>query len=598
MSNILNHNRHILQFDLVKENYWDFHLAIDTDSNYYPGGLTERCLSTYINLSDDECIWFDNIYSKEHYTWENAVNTNTLEFENFGYTSVDNGKTYYEKDKISNDEFYKIFTTTVFKPDIEDVKLSMAKVKGNQQLYDYTNDISVWHDEIQSAKLNGGWYQGFFCANDGSEYKTLPTDLGTGWSLEFVLNKEDFTNDKQTLNDIYPENKGIFFYIGTRAENKWWIKYLTNHNFDWCKKNGFSDDYADSEYSETDIINEEYFKQEPKDEEIENNEYFADGYMESVKQDNSSAFSEEYMKEPKCADCDNCSKQYVKDEYYEKDMTLNDDMELNTSEGYNMYQPNISEIKTDNKFVIFDRTKEGMTADKWNNNTDVILHYIKKPNIGNYFELLHHACGGYDVKKIEELINIKNKEYNVLNDIYRNAFALQIKDDGTIGYKYLIKDCDSEEENYKIESEFTNNSVIVGGKWYTVHVKIIPIKHKDKSVYKCLQNNSINDTMRIIIYVNGKVVLISKLLPIFNFKKLNDLESKQEGVPFNISLGGGTQGLAETVYLNYMKLPEYVLPLEKEFGGSFIGWIKSFLFYSCPLNYTEIVSNYDFNRIV
>ena len=115
---------------------------------------------------------------------------------------------------------------------------------------------------------------------------------------------------------------------------------------------------------------------------------------------------------------------------------------------------------------------------------------------------------------------------------------------------------------------------------------------------KCLTQNSISDKMQILIYVNGKLVLVSKELPMLNLKKLNDLYDKQEGVPFNISVGGGTQGLAEVVYLNYMKPPEYVLPLEKEFGGSFIGWLKTFRFYTCPLNYNEVVKNYNFVKIV
>ena len=144
----------------------------------------------------------------------------------------------------------------------------------------------------------------------------------------------------------------------------------------------------------------------------------------------------------------------------------------------------------------------------------------------------------------------------------------------------------------------TTNSVISNNKWYTIHITIKPIRHKNKSNLNCLSENTINDKMQIMFYVNGKLVLVSKELPIFNFKMLNDLEEKQEGVPFNLSIGGGTQGLSEVVYLNYMKLPEYVLPLEKEFGGSFVGWLKSFKFYTCQLNYQEIVGNYNFTKIV
>lgn len=592
MSNILNHNRNIFEFDLNKEDYWDFQLCIDNSFVDMSEGLTERCLSAYIDISDDDCIWFDEIYSKSKYIWENAINDNTLSFNNFGFTSVDNGRTFYEKDRITNREFFEIFTNTTFKPQEDDLRLTLTKVKGNHQLYDYSNDITLWKDKIQASKLNGGWYQGFFCANDGSSYKTLPTDIGNGWGLEFVLNKEDFVNEKQTLNDIYPENKGIFFYIGTRAENKWWQKYLTDHEFDWCKKSGFSDDYAESYYAEDNPLNDDYFKAFV--EIYENEGYFDTDYLVQQENTNESAFSKEYSKEEPCNICSH----YVTDEYYEKDLYIDENMKLETENGYDMYQPNIEEIKTDNKFLIFDRTCNGKTVKNWDENTEFILNYIKKPNIGNYFTLFHRGCGGYDVKKIQKVLDVKNKEYNVLQDIYRNALAFQIKDNGTIGYKFLTKDCESEEEKYKIESEFTQFPVIHNKLWYTIHIKIIPIKHRNFSNFRCLTQNSITDKMKILIYVNGKLVLVSKELPMLNLKKLDDLYEKQEGVPFNISLGGGTQGLAEVVYLNYMKLPEYVLPLEKEFGGSFIGWLKTFRFYTCPLNYNEVVKNYNFVKIV
>lgn len=591
MSNILNHNRNIFEFDINKEDYWDFHLCIDNNTSIYADGLTEKCLSAYIDLSDDECIWFDNVYSKSQYIWGNAIN-NGIILKSFGYTSVDNGKTFYEKDKITNKEFFNIFTNTTFNFEENDLRLTLSKIKGNQQLYDYTNDITFWHDKIQCAKLNGGWYQGFFCANDGQDYKTLPTDLGNGWSFEFVLNKEDFENKNQTLNDVYPENKGIFFYIGTRAENKWWLKYSTQHDFEWCKKSGFSDDYVETKYTDNNSLNDDYFK--TLVEVYEDEGYFDSDYLVQEENSTESAFNNEYYKEQPCNICND----YVTDEYYEKDLHIDENMHLETENEYNMYQPNIKEIKTDNKFLIFDRTCEGQKANTWDENTDVILNYIEKPNIGNYFTLFHRGCDGYDVKKVEEVLNIKNKEYNVLNDLYRNAFALQIKDNGTIGYKYLIKDCDSEEETYKIESEFTNDSVIKDREWYTINVKIMPIKHIDKSSYKCIAKNSIDDTMQLYIYINAKLVLVSKELPILNLKALNDLVDKQEGVSFNISIGGGTQGLAEVIYLNYMKLPEYVLPLEKEFGGSFIGWFKSFKFYTCQLNCLEIQQNYNFTKII
>lgn len=62
-------------------------------------------------------------------------------------------------------------------------------------------------------------------------------------------------------------------------------------------------------------------------------------------------FSDEYVDSeyitPNCNICD----MYVKDEYYNKEKQLNENEIFHTSEGYSFNQPNIFEIKTDNKFI-------------------------------------------------------------------------------------------------------------------------------------------------------------------------------------------------------------------------------------------------------
>ena len=97
--------------------------------------------------------------------------------------------------------------------------------------------------------------------------------------------------------------------------------------------------------------------------------------------------------------------------------------------------------------------------------------------------------------------------------------------------------------------------------------------------------------MRIHFYVNGNLILISKELPEFKFRALDDVKEKQETVPFNISLGGGTQGLCDGIWLNYYLKPDYMLPLERDFCGSFLGDIKSFRIYDCFLDYKTINDN-------
>lgn len=103
--------------------------------------------------------------------------------------------------------------------------------------------------------------------------------------------------------------------------------------------------------------------------------------------------------------------------------------------------------------------------------------------------------------------------------------------------------------------------------------------------------------MNIIIYVNGKIVLISKLLPKIKFRELDTHKELQEGVPFNISLGGGTQGLSEVI--NFTNIEKnYLLPIEKHFAGTFIGELSKFKMYNEAMTYDKILNNTIFNNDV
>lgn len=70
--------------------------------------------------------------------------------------------------------------------------------------------------------LNGGFFQGFYKL-EGYEYQVLPDFYKKGWTIEMVVEQQSGStcvSGKPLLNDDYPDNKGIFYYIGTRAENK------------------------------------------------------------------------------------------------------------------------------------------------------------------------------------------------------------------------------------------------------------------------------------------------------------------------------------------------------------------------------------------
>lgn len=74
--------------------------------------------------------------------------------------------------------------------------------------------------------LYGGFYQGFYKLF-GHDYEIFPERVNKGWTVEMILKPrlidEYFPSTGQTtLNEIYPENKNTFFYFGTRAENKFY----------------------------------------------------------------------------------------------------------------------------------------------------------------------------------------------------------------------------------------------------------------------------------------------------------------------------------------------------------------------------------------
>ena len=74
--------------------------------------------------------------------------------------------------------------------------------------------------------LYGGFFQGFYRLW-GTNYDVLENRVDKGWTSECFLKVRSSGSSwnnltTNTLNDIYPDNEGIFFYLGSRSENKFW----------------------------------------------------------------------------------------------------------------------------------------------------------------------------------------------------------------------------------------------------------------------------------------------------------------------------------------------------------------------------------------
>jgi hypothetical protein len=513
MAEILNkYKRWKPRLIINRDRELDFVLSQDNSHTVeIDGELTKRCLISYIDTNIDGCIDEDgNLSSFSGFTYENYLN-NDVKLDDFGFTGIDNGRILYDN-TITLDEFIGVLTGSSMELESGDAKLHLYPAQGNSKYYNYQAEV-MQDDRDRYYAFKGGFMQGFYKLN-GFDYEVLPANIERCWNLEFVIRpRTDYEESGMTLNVEHPENKGIFFYIGTRNENKFGRfngEDLTKYPF----RNGFENNCFDSNKNEIETSN---------DHKLNNGDYF--------------------------------------------------------------------EVTTDNKFLIFDRTKNGYTVDTWDDDdTKVVIDQGKFPGNDNLFLLMNRGKSGYTVDTIAEYFDSvtgQSKEYSIMSDVENNAFALKINEDGSIGYKYLVKDCNSD-SGYGVISENSFSDIVKNDKWNTINVMF---KILDGGVDKC--GNSLgNRTMKIFIYVNGYLKLVSKELPEFRFKELNEYFDKQEGVPFNISLGGGTQGLAESMWVDNYNHPYCrILPIEENFGGTFIGDLRSFKFYDCQLQYNEIKNN-------
>lgn len=259
-----------------------------------------------------------------------------------------------------------------------------------------------------------------------------------------------------------------------------------------------------------------------------------------------------------------------------------DDTKVTTASGIPLYQDNLTSFETDNKYLIFDRSCDGMIASKWEEGTTAKITIEDKGIDGNYFTVFNRSCDGLLAKDVDSVID-KRVDYDINKDLYRNAFGIYVGNNGTVGYRYLVQDCEGSDD-YKMEGAESRENVVMKDKWNVIHLKVIT---------NVLENKQ-KETMRLLLFVNGQLVLVSKALPMLNLRMLKDNPEKQEGVAYNISLGGGSQGLMDVVYDDFLDgHTDFGFgTIGKEFGGSFNGYFRSFKFYGRALTYNEILCNY------
>jgi len=665
--NIKINNVRSLDAKIRLDEYYDFMLY---KGEAYGAGTGEECLAadfSKFNIGEN-----GKIYSLSSWTGSTVDET---DLDDIGLTGIDNGFIKFNKGLISNYDFLNILTGSTYHIDSGDTRFFMSPVTGNTQEYIYPMS-AVTDDEgnVQYLSFNGGFYQGFYKLF-GFDYQTLPSKPEYGWTFNFKIRPRcDYENLPGTINAKHPENDGMFFYMGTRAENKFWEYYpnssammeefrvqdadsegymatecsgVTGETYDMYSNHVAESDYLQDEFEYIDGYKPKTtstrvpcaydFKcgcescQTYHDNYLVYTEstvfngwgddgYFAPtkSYSESVSEAKKGCGCSGVKYEHKDYDnyaqiCKDCEEYFNKcaegpkafdNEYLMADAKIDlGGGGITDSVGHLFNRTGYYEILTDNKFLFFNRTCTGFTTCNWTDGAMVSFTGRTNHTNANYFLLMNRTCTGYTTCTIDKYNEANEKPYDIYKDLKNNAFGLRITKDGAIGYRYGILDCDASATNhYSVVEEYSKSGMVRCDEWNDITVRIAVLNPHYSQIQKSYrlnglfsgiticENTGVTGThrMKIYVYVNGYLKLVSKELPEFAFRELNDVYQKQEGVPFSLSLGGGTQGLMETIGPDYMNLTKYVLPLERDFGGSFNGDIKSFRMYDCPLDYSTI----------
>lgn len=116
---------------------------------------------------------------------------------------------------------------------------------------------------------------------------------------------------------------------------------------------------------------------------------------------------------------------------------------------------------------------------------------------------------------------------------------------------------------------------------------IIPIVYSGG----CTQDIPDTQKGKLKIFINARP-LMEVVIEEPIFRRLNVDKDVQQGVPYNISIGGGTLGLLESQTFGGVDPSDANLFMVNNFGGSFVGQIGMAAMYTRPLTIPEIIRNF------
>jgi len=486
MSNIKNYYFDNLKIRLNNSEYWD--LFITSDQTGYDGStlycesvMTGTNLTILIDFNDPNS-YLNNVV-KSLVSWEGAeIVSSGISICDYGITQID----VLNVTGLTGDTLIIMSSDTAF---------SATAVSGLTYLYGFDTQSATTIGNY--INLYGGFFQGFWKLQ-GYEYQVVPNKFLQGWSTEFWINHTPTADTTNTVNDLYPDNKGFIFYMGVRSENKFWNLFSGETGYTTCdgiytiSPSGNTIDPGDS-------INP-------------------------------------FLKWNSCYQqvcVENCS----------SGSSISGDCRCVYESDY----PCASNCKCDC--------------------TSLSAYTV------------------YDKPHREDIID--------------NNIGIRIKDDGSIGYRFLTYSAECS-GNTTINTFIVNEGYSVSGTvksdtWE--HVTIVFKRYFKIPVDDCDKFYE-NRKGKLMFFVNGYLKYIVHNFDEILFKGIDEIKEKSVGVAFNMSIGGGTIGLLETQTFNGPDIEDSGLDIETFFAGTFMGGISKFRFYNKPLDVTEIRCNYNSEKNV
>jgi len=296
---------------------------------------------------------------------------------------------------------------------------------------------------------------------------------------------------------------------------------------------------------------------------------------------------------------------------------LNDDYSGNT--GFIFYMGTRAENKfTDLTDIEIQKLNDGYgIAPKEGANIYTYSDLITLDGINKYIGYYNYHDGSmYTGKKYtEESKKLKYKQEYV--DLYYNSIGVRITPDGRIGYRtiYPTDICYTGEtqevsgvtnESFVLQPDNpckNHTTSLIVTKYFTIEEcytkkPMIDVNEEKFMHISCVFERDFpyNDACELkygeykkgnfSIYINGFLVLRNTDFIELITHGLDTEDVYQEGVPYNLSYGGGTQNLNEALYLDNTKQIDTIL--DKFFTGTFLGGVKDFQMLCTPLYTMEI----------